>query len=258
MAIQAQIYSGFGFGCPPQDLLMMENACGFSNQFFIQNKQQEHQHQHQQQQQLIMHKSPFLLPTTDDHHQSMLLSHSVSAHIENQRMEIDLFINSQNERLRLALQEQRRQQMAMFMKKYESKIQFIIKQKEEEMARAAKKSMELQDFLKRMELENQTWQRVAKENEAMVASLNSTIGRLREAAGNAAEDAESCCVEEEKKTETWVEKTRKMVCRCCNSRNSCVIMLPCRHLCSCRDCEALLHSCPVCRTVKKASIEALI
>ncbi|KAL0383927.1 UNVERIFIED_CONTAM: putative BOI-related E3 ubiquitin-protein ligase 2 [Sesamum radiatum] len=253
MAIQAQIYSGFGFGCP-QDLLMMENACGFSNQFFIQKPQQEHQHQP-----LIMHKSPFLLPTDDHHHQSMLLSHTIdSAHIENQRMEIDFFINSQNERLRLALQEQRKQQIALFMKKYESKIQFLIKQKEEEIARAAKKSMELQDFLKRMEVENQTWQRVARENEAMVASLNSTIERLREEAGNAAEDAESCCVEEEKRTETWVEKARKMVCRCCNSRNSCVIMLPCRHLCSCRDCEALLDSCPVCTTVKKASIEALV
>ncbi|KAL2254889.1 probable BOI-related E3 ubiquitin-protein ligase 2 [Sesamum indicum] len=252
MAIQAQIYSGFGFGCP-QDLLMMENARGFSNQFFIQKPQQEHQPQPQPQP-LIMHKSPILLPTDDDHHhQSMLLSHS----IENQRMEIDLFINSQNERLRLALQEQRKQQIALFMKKYESKIQFLIKQKEEEIARAAKKSMELQDFLKRMEAENQTWQRVARENEAMVASLNSTIERLREAVGNAAEDAESCCVEEEKKTQTWVENASKMVCRCCNSRNSCVIMLPCRHLCSCRDCEALLDSCPVCTTVKKASIEAL-
>ncbi|KAL0422914.1 UNVERIFIED_CONTAM: putative BOI-related E3 ubiquitin-protein ligase 2 [Sesamum latifolium] len=234
---------------------MMENACGFSNQFFIQKPQQEHQHQP-----LIMHKSPFLLPTDDHHHQSMLLSHTIdSAHIENQRMEIDLFINSQNERLRLALQEQRKQQIAVFMKKYESRIQFLMKQKEEEIARAAKKSMELQVFLKRMEVENQTWQRVARENEAMVASLNSTIERLREDAGNAAEDAESCCVEEEKKTEeTWVEKARKMVCRCCNSRNSCVIMLPCRHLCSCRDCEALLDSCPVCTTVKKASIEALV
>lgn len=90
MAIQAQIYSGFGFGCP-QDLLMMENARGFSNQFFIQKPQQEHQPQPQPQP-LIMHKSPILLPTDDDHHhQSMLLSHS----IENQRMEIDLFINSQ-------------------------------------------------------------------------------------------------------------------------------------------------------------------
>lgn len=160
----------------------------------------------------------------------------------------------------MALQEQRKHQTALFMKKYESKIQFLIKQKNEEIAKAANRTMELQDFLKRMEIENQTWQRVAKENEAMVASLNCTIQRLRETASNAAEDAESCCcLEGEKETaETWDQETRKMVCRCCNSRNACVIMLPCRHMCSCKDCEVILDYCPVCKMIKKASIEALV
>lgn len=162
----------------------------------------------------------------------------------------------QNERLRIAMQEERKQQMAILVKKYEWRSEFLVKQKEEEIARAANRNVELENFLKRIEIENQTWQTVARENEAMIASLNSSIQRLRESAENAADDAESCCqnaVEDEK-----VMKKKMMICRCCNSRNSCVVMLPCRHLCSCKDCEVFLDSCPVCSMPKKATIEALI
>lgn len=244
MAIQAQISSRFVFGgC--QDLLT-ENACGLNNLCF--NRQQQES----------MHRIP---KTIDDHHS---ISQIISAQIENQRIEIDHYINSQNERLRMALQEQRKQQTALLMKKYEWKIESLMKRKEEEMLKAANKKVELLECLRRMEMERQAWQRLAQENEATAASLNSTIQRLREAASSgAAEDAESCCLEREREEEreggTWGEQeTRKMVCRCCNSRNSCVIMLPCRHLCSCRDCDAFLDSCPVCNLPKKASLEALL
>ncbi|XP_047964499.1 probable BOI-related E3 ubiquitin-protein ligase 2 [Salvia hispanica] len=60
---------------------------------------------------------------------------------------------------------------------------------------------------------------VAEENEAMIASLRE----------NGAGDAEWCC----RSVELMEEEKEKAVCRCCNSRNSCVVMLPCRHLCSC-------------------------
>ncbi|KAK4424045.1 putative BOI-related E3 ubiquitin-protein ligase 2 [Sesamum alatum] len=269
MAIQAQLYSeNFGWGA--QDLVMENGACGFDTLCLLpqhQHQQQQHLMQFDQFQSLSHHKDhsflvgsslPFL-PRNDDHqHQSMALPQIVSAHFEKQRMEFEHFINLQNERLRIAMQEQRKQQISVLVKKYESKTQFLLKQKEEEMAKASNRTMELQNFLKKLETESQTWQRIAKEKEAMVASLNSTIGRLRESAGNAAEDAESCCknMEEEENTEKRIR--RKMVCKCCNSRESCVVMLPCRHLCSCKDCEVFLDSCPVCTTVKKATVEALI
>uniref|UniRef100_A0A2P2Q6C6 RING-type domain-containing protein n=1 Tax=Rhizophora mucronata TaxID=61149 RepID=A0A2P2Q6C6_RHIMU len=49
-----------------------------------------------------------------------------------------------------------------------------------------------------------------------------------------------------------------MVCKCCNARSSCVLFIPCRHLCSCKACDAFLDSCPVCQTAKETSIEALM
>lgn len=268
MAIEAQLYpDNFGFPLGVSQNLM-ESGYGFNELClnFPQNLQQKTENQ-------CFDNNGLL--SKNNNHQSMPFSQSIAVQIEKQRQEIDRVISLQNERLRLALQEQRKQQIALILRKYEVKTVVLLKQKGEEIAKAMNRAMELEDFLRRMEIENQTWQRVAKENEAMVGSLNNTIKQLRENAclANGIEDAESCCDVmiyrgdnetgenrgyEKNQQESEEQGTRKMVCKSCNSRNSCVIFLPCRHLCSCKACQAFLDSCPVCGMAKKASIEALI
>lgn len=243
MAIQAQLLTdqsfGFSLGAPHDSV--METGAGFNHSFLIPQQQQ------------LMQFDPF----QNSNQQSLLFSLSLSSQIEKQRMEIDRFISLQNERLRQALHEQRKSQISIMMMKYESKIQSLLQQKDEEILKATNRRMELQNLLRRMEIENQTWQMAAKEKESIAASLNSKLQRLRETAClsiNAAEDAESCFRSEENEE----QNTRKMICRCCASRKACVIMLPCRHLCSCKDCEAFLDSCPVCKIVKKATLETTL
>ncbi|XP_059647470.1 probable BOI-related E3 ubiquitin-protein ligase 2 [Cornus florida] len=269
MAVQAQLYSenlGFPLG-------MDNNVCGF-NEFYV-NLPQKQTFIQQDQFQNLNQNNSISLPKT---HQSMAFSRNLASQIEKQRQEIDIYITLQNERLRLALQEQRKQQLEVLLKKFEAKTNLILKQKEEEMAKAVQRRMELEEFLRRMEIENQTWQRVAKENEAIALNLNGTIEHLKENAclANGFEDAESCCDEmmnnrggteeqtgenrggHECELENGERNLRKMVCKGCNSQRSCVVFLPCRHLCSCKACEAFLVSCPVCGGAKRASIEALI
>ncbi|XP_073147125.1 probable BOI-related E3 ubiquitin-protein ligase 3 [Henckelia pumila] len=255
MAIQAQLVSDQSFGFPLGALhhhhdSAMETGGGSS---FIHHSSSFLIPQHNQ----LMHfQNPN--PVKDHHEQSVLFSQFLSSQIDNQRMEIDRFIALQNERLRQGLQEQRKRQISTMMKKYESKIQSLLKHKDQEIFKARNRRMELENILQRMEIENQTWQTAAKEKEAMAASLNSKIQRLKETAClsmNAAEDAESSCFRSEDQNELE-QNTRKMICRCCASRKACVIILPCRHLCSCKDCDPFLDSCPVCKTVKKATLEA--
>lgn len=186
----------------------------------------------------------------------------------------------------MVLQEQRKQQLALFLKNIESKATTLLKQKDTEIAQATKKAMELQEILRKLEMERHEWQRVAQENEAMVISLNNTLEELREkgccSSNNGAEDAESCCEVNDgedreagavmadrrlslaseqstkRKTMMMTTTTKMTVCKSCNSGGSCVLFLPCRHLCCCKACEPFLDSCPVCGTLKKTSIEALI
>lgn len=48
-------------------------------------------------------------------------------------------------------------------------------------------------------------------------------------------------------------KSRRL-CRNCGKEESCVLILPCRHLCLCTVCGSTLHTCPVCKSFKNASV----
>lgn len=287
MAIQAQTYAeNLGFPLGGSQDLLVDNGCGVHN-FCLNPPQQQHQHHPQQGQLPSVQLQPLHNRPQDFYLNSRLLrpqdqsmasvSPNMASQIEKQNKEIHQLISLQNERLRLALQEQRKQQFTLLLKNYESKAQFLLLQKDEEIARAIKRTTELEELLKRMEAENQTWQRVAKENEALIMSLNNSMEQLRKGGGacpsgaNGVEDAESCCCEipmnsghlaaEQQRGEPEVqvnETGMMMTCKICSFRNSCVILLPCRHLCSCNACEAFIESCPVCNVVKKASIEVCL
>ncbi|CAN4107347.1 unnamed protein product [Withania somnifera] len=247
MAIQAHLYTdnlGFSFGSS-QDLMMDNNQSCFTT------------HHHQIFPHKLMNHHIILPRQYSNITEPMPFSQVLHTQMEKQKMEIDQFTTLQNEKLRWFLNEQKKQQLALIWRKYESKLEFLLKQKDEEIAKAANRTKELEEYLKKMEMENQAWQRIANENEAMVMSLNNTIEQLRESGyclSTNGEDAESCCdVHDDEQ-----EQTRKMICKSCICRFSCMIFLPCRHLSSCKACDSLLHQCPVCGIAKKASIEALI
>ncbi|CAL5079676.1 unnamed protein product [Urochloa decumbens] len=52
-------------------------------------------------------------------------------------------------------------------------------------------------------------------------------------------------------------KTAKidLVCKVCTSDLTCMLLLPCKHLCACKACEARLTACPICGAVKDDAIE---
>ncbi|XP_054792680.1 probable BOI-related E3 ubiquitin-protein ligase 2 [Prosopis cineraria] len=197
---------------------------------------------------------------------STSLSHALNTQLELQRHELDRMLLSQNEILRQALQHQRKEQVAILLSALESKSLSLMRQKEDDLMQAKKKTRELEDCLRKAEMESEAWQRLAKEKEAMVVSLTTTLEQVRERGvwdGNRAEDTGSCCGPSEERQyreeEEKVERRRKrMACKSCNSRSSCVLFLPCRHICSCYFCEALLDFCPVCNSAKEGCVEVLL
>ncbi|MBA0624068.1 hypothetical protein Godav_009476 [Gossypium davidsonii] len=203
---------------------------------------------------------------------SVALSQSLDAQLEMQRQELDcvlrlqarihhnfIIFKTQNERLRSALREQRKRQSAILLKCMESKAMHLIRQKEEDLARATKKTMELEASLRKAEMESHSWQNLAKAKEAMIMDLNNTLEQARESlvwVSNAPEDAESLFRDQQEgEMKQKSNNNNKMACKHCNARSSCVVFLPCRHLCSCKSCETFLEACPVCNSIKEASIK---
>ncbi|XP_061342160.1 probable BOI-related E3 ubiquitin-protein ligase 3 [Gastrolobium bilobum] len=261
MAIQAHMY--------PSNVSSSFYNNGYCNVGLLEsqfNSQQKHDQQQQQQleeplQQL--HNESWLRQVDSNllvYDSKALNSPSFVVQLEKQWEEIDQYIRFQNEKLRFMLQEQHKQQVAALLKIVESRSLYILKQKDEEIEQVARKMAELEDFLRRLEMENKEWKKVAQEKEAMVSWLNKTLEEMRERVAN---DAESCCDErsgKELEEEGIAEYSgaQVMLCKSCHSRRSCFLFLPCRHLCSCKACDAFLEACPVCRMPKKASIETLI
>ncbi|TKY67651.1 BOI-related E3 ubiquitin-protein ligase 3 [Spatholobus suberectus] len=198
--------------------------------------------------------------------------------LEKQREEIDQYIKFQNEELRYMLQEHGKQHAVALLKKMESRSLHILREKDEEIAQAVKKKLELEEYLRRLEAENIKWQKVAQEKETMALTLYKTLEEMTEGgyflnSGVVANDAVSFCdetgekedMQEEATTENRVEcggvsefeqiRGGVMLCKSCHSRSSCFLFLPCRHLSSCKVCNAFLEACPVCTTPKKATIE---
>ncbi|KAL9267454.1 putative BOI-related E3 ubiquitin-protein ligase 3 [Drosera capensis] len=192
---------------------------------------------------------------------------SVAALFAKQNRELDAYMELKSQRLRLELQEQNKRQMVSLLRQVESKSTFLLAQKDEEITKANKRTIELHELVRKLEAENQVWKAVAMENEAMVGALNTAILQMKErviegSPNNVADDAESCCSVLEQKIKknngTGFDGERfGVICMACNVKNSSVLFLPCRHLCSCIDCAGLLDSCPVCKSLKQASIEIL-
>ncbi|GAB4852554.1 hypothetical protein Ancab_016767 [Ancistrocladus abbreviatus] len=275
MAVQAQLYSeNLGFSAyGSQDWMANPGFGGFGDGF----------HSNQNQQQLFMNQ----LQTTSNQNlgldvddQSMTFSQSLAAEIEMQRREMDLYLQVQNVRLKYAIEQQRKRQMAVFLNRLESKATALVRQKEQDLAKVKEKTEQLEGCLRRAEMEIEEWQRVAKEKEAMVISLNHMLLQVKEKLLTAEAEAASESVNEceysstnnknnnkgrrgerekgKEKVEEIEEKKKTGCCKCCHSRSSCVVFLPCKHLCSCRFCETFLEICPVCQSVKEASVEVFL
>lgn len=166
----------------------------------------------------------------------------------------------------MKLQEQGWQEVATLLNAMELNIINWMRQKDGEMALAVQRRMELEDLLNKVEAENEAWRRAAVESEAMMLSLSNSLEIMKQKAhcssNNVCVDEAQSCWDENAKDDDEDEMIEREIkyctCRCCKSGRSCFLLLPCRHLCVCKDCEPFLQACPVCSMQKKAAIEAFI
>jgi E3 ubiquitin-protein ligase BOI-like protein len=156
------------------------------------------------------------------------------------------------------LQTQREKQVAALrsMKNYSEQI--LITKNGEEIARAALKNKVLENRINSLEAEKRELKRIVEEREAMVIALHKRMEedkmRVRMFVEN---DAESCCgeIEEARAAKYLRSEVNIGCCLRCKTKSSGVLFLPCRHLSSCKGCEALLQACPICGVEKKGAIE---
>jgi E3 ubiquitin-protein ligase BOI-like protein len=118
----------------------------------------------------------------------------------------------------------------------------------------------MEESLRQIGAEGEAWIGVAQSHETVAAGLRATLDQLLQSpcAGAAcdAEDAQSCCFETPARDDA--ASNALPACRACGQGGACVLVLPCRHLCLCRACDATVDTCPVCAATKNASLHVLL
>ncbi|KAG2324473.1 hypothetical protein Bca4012_038985 [Brassica carinata] len=197
----------------------------------------------------------------------------ISSHISQQQHHIDRFVSLHMERVRFEIQEKRKRQARTVMEAIEHGLVKRLRAKEEERDRIGKINHALEERVRSLSTENQIWRDLAQTNEAtannlrtnleqVLAQVNDSGAGLDNGNGENDDDAESCCgssageetVRRTVAVEAHDKAAKGRMCRNCGEEESCVLLLPCRHLCLCGVCGSSVHTCPICSSPKNASV----
>ncbi|XP_027356288.1 probable BOI-related E3 ubiquitin-protein ligase 3 [Abrus precatorius] len=212
------------------------------------------------------------------------LGEDISLHIHRQQLDLDNLISHHMEKVRVELEEKRKRQARRLMEAIEVGMMKRLKAKEEEILKIEKLNYALEEKVKSLCIENQIWRDLAQTNEATANALRTNLEHVLSQVGADGgegagvppaeeEDAESCCGSNEEGWRTVATGAQdkegegtggvmnnsnggdeRRLCRKCGKEESCVLILPCRHLCLCTVCGSTLHICPVCKSFKNASV----
>lgn len=182
------------------------------------------------------------------------LGEDISLMIPYHQLEIDNFIAQHVVNIRSEIEEHRIANRRRIIAAVEDVIVNKLRAKEEQVDKLVKLNQALHEKVKSLNFQNQIWRDTVRSNEATVTTLRTNIEQVmrHRARGVDVDDSKSCCSsnnggqEEDNNGGNW--------CRKCGKEESCVLLLPCRHLCVCTMCGLGLNICPVCKSAKNASL----
>lgn len=149
----------------------------------------------------------------------------------------------------------------------------MLREKEAEVEKATRRNAELEARAAQLSVEAQVWQAKARAQEATAASLQAQLqqaimsgagGGAQDSrrgddglmcTGEVAEDAESAYVDPDRVVSVPVSGP---ACKGCRKRVASVVLLPCRHLCVCTECDRVVQACPFCFNVRDSSVEVFL
>ncbi|XP_009628283.1 BOI-related E3 ubiquitin-protein ligase 1-like isoform X1 [Nicotiana tomentosiformis] len=200
---------------------------------------------------------------------SILLKEGLASHFKQQQDEIEHFLRVQGEQLRRTLEEKRKRHYHALLGATEETIARRLREKDTEVEKAARRNAELEARAVQLTAEARAWQTKTRELEVTAVTLQAQLQQVAMmnggmnlperddgggiSCGGEAEDAESAYVDPDR----VVESTGPS-CKACRKRFASVVLLPCRHLCLCTECDAVAQSCPLCRSIRSSSVEVFL
>lgn len=189
---------------------------------------------------------------------------------------MDKWIFFQGEQMRRTLADKRQRHYRALVGAAEESAARFLREKEAEAEKAVRRNVELEARAAHLSAEAQAWQLKARAVEATAANLQAQLqhaimsrgcagyenegvdmeeGARLTCGGGEAEDAESGYIDPDRVER--VVSVSEARCKACRTRVASVVLLPCRHLCVCRECDGVIQACPLCLSFRSSSVEVL-
>ncbi|XP_008790191.1 probable BOI-related E3 ubiquitin-protein ligase 3 isoform X2 [Phoenix dactylifera] len=200
-------------------------------------------------------------------HRFPAIDDEISHELQRQEVEIDRFVGVQGEQMRQAILQKFQLKQLQTLMAIKDKILHKIQEKEAEVEEINKKNVELEEQMKQLCGEVETWQQRAKYNDNMIVSLKFHLQQVlaqgrdsREGCGDSeVDDAASFCKGGDANFQLLGKEKKGMkvmlTCKFCQVNEVCMLLLPCRHLCLCKECDSKLGFCPLCQSSKFIGME---
>lgn len=201
----------------------------------------------------------------------------------NSSFEINIFIDftvtsslvnfnfEQEEKIFKGVMELNQRQTVQFLSSIEKGVVKKLHEKEIEIDNINRKNKELTERIKHVSVEVQSWNYKAKYNESVVNFLKNNLQQVtargsvygKEGYGDSEEDDTASFTNPKRckfigGSGNSVPTEMQINCRMCNVKQVSVMLLPCRHLCLCKDCEGSMDECPLCGITKTTSIQVFM
>ncbi|KAF5198704.1 Boi-related e3 ubiquitin-protein ligase [Thalictrum thalictroides] len=196
-----------------------------------------------------------------------ILDDELDRELQRQEAEMDRFIKVQGEQLRQAILKKVQANQLQTLTFAEDRILQKLREKEGEIEDINRKNTELEERMKQLTVEAGAWQNRAKYNENMITALKFNLQQVfaqsrdsKEGCGDSeVDDTASCCnggaLDFQLAYKENKDLKELMACKVCNANEVCMLLLPCRHLCLCKECESKLSFCPLCQSSKFIGME---
>ncbi|ESQ35793.1 hypothetical protein EUTSA_v10008132mg [Eutrema salsugineum] len=199
------------------------------------------------------------------------LDDSLRIDLHRQKDELDQFIKIQAAQMAKGVRDMKQRQIASFLSTIEEGVSKKLRDKDLEIDNMNKKNKELVERIKQVAMEAQNWHYRAKYNESVVNALKTNLQQAmshnnnnnnkviaaadqgKEGFGDSEiDDAASLYIDPNNNNNMG---TQRMRCKMCNAKEVSVLLVPCRHLSLCKECDVFTGVCPVCKSLKTSSVQ---
>uniref|UniRef100_A0A7N0SXI6 RING-type domain-containing protein n=1 Tax=Kalanchoe fedtschenkoi TaxID=63787 RepID=A0A7N0SXI6_KALFE len=196
-----------------------------------------------------------------------LIRQELGEELGQQEVVTSRFLNLQANRLRHAVVQKMHEHQMKIVLLAENRFSNKWQEKDSELRTVTLNNMILEKEMDEERMRLDLWQQRSKHNETWTSALRQRLKELQDQNGGKKEgfgdDTASGRSGRGPTDIYFLPKEHSVMrefttCKGCRQKEVCMLLLPCRHICLCKECESNVSLCPLCHSPKRFGLEVSV